>query len=304
MKWSLLCFATILFAVKADFGDFVDPTFDCPAMTTCKQVCVSDVSECPADMLCDINQTLCADGSCADNEFECEGAESPCAFECASVACAKIVNDDLDSCALRFGQFWEDEAACGEEEYAENVTLYTFREPAFVFFYCWICIVTFIILGWCAYNQRFSPVDGSTKTLQVQSVSSAFQKSTKQLEEEKGSHGWQTGYKVHPVGTLVYALALLTLFGIQGLLGWLTIQYYLQQEAILHLNGRFEDEQQCLKAFIIAWLVGFAWSFSLKFPFSIRSICFRRCAIEEATHVAICLERKAEDNEVTFQEGQ
>eukprot|EP00934_Nitzschia_sp_Nitz4_P008467 Nitzschia sp. Nitz4//scaffold97_size77645//7752//12969//NITZ4_005511-RA/size77645-processed-gene-0.50-mRNA-1//-1//CDS//3329560635//8457//frame0 len=308
MKWFLLWMSTIFLVnttTEAGYGDYVDPTFNCPAMTTCKQVCVASAADCPIQLICNATQTHCQlEGICVDDPADCDPqAEPVCAYGCASVACPKLVIGTLDSCEADFGEYWAQESACGEQEYEDTVTLLTFREPAFVFFYCWICVVTTIILAWCFYNQRISPVQGSCAPLQVQGNSSSFQKSVTQIEIEKGSHGWQTGYKTHVVGTFIYFLTILTLFGIQGLLGWLTIQYYIQQESILHLNGRFEDEQQCLKAFIIAWMVGFCWSFSLKWPYSIRSMFLRRCLICQATHIAICVGRMGDDTQVTYEKG-
>ena len=70
----------------ADFGDFVDPTFDCPATTTCPVVCMAEGQSCPEALSCDdesdLNKILCIDGSCstdctsANAEFDPEG--SPC----------------------------------------------------------------------------------------------------------------------------------------------------------------------------------------------------------------------------------
>ena len=71
----------------ADFGDFVDPTFDCPATTTCPVVCVAAGQSCPDALTCDedksdLNKILCKDGSCstdctsANKEFDPDG--SPC----------------------------------------------------------------------------------------------------------------------------------------------------------------------------------------------------------------------------------
>ncbi|MEM7040755.1 MAG: hypothetical protein AAF570_27585, partial [Bacteroidota bacterium] len=30
--------------------------------------------------------------------------------------------------------------------------------PYHIFFYTWVCVVTVLVFGWCAYNQRFCPV--------------------------------------------------------------------------------------------------------------------------------------------------
>ena len=35
-----------------EFGDYVDPSFSCPAMVTCNIVCVANITDCPADALC------------------------------------------------------------------------------------------------------------------------------------------------------------------------------------------------------------------------------------------------------------
>ena len=34
------------------FGDYVDPTFSCPAKITCPDICVASVDDCPADAVC------------------------------------------------------------------------------------------------------------------------------------------------------------------------------------------------------------------------------------------------------------
>jgi hypothetical protein len=238
-----LAAATFPSMVSADWGDYADESFNCPALTTCKQVCVPNVTDCPFEMLCQENETLCADGSCSAS---CdESLESPCAFGCAPVACAKVDNFHA-TCLDLYGPLYDFEAACGEEEVTGATHLWSFTEPGFVFFYVWICGVTFVLLAWCAYNQRFSPVSGSTQPLQINANSGS-------TDEKSTTQGWQTGYKFHPIGVFINFLTAVTLFGIQGLLFWLTIQYYIQQEAITSLNGRFDDEEQVLRAFIITW---------------------------------------------------
>jgi hypothetical protein len=228
---------------SADWGDYADDTFNCPAMTTCKQVCVPNITDCPIEMLCQGNETLCGDGSCSEScdEF----LESPCLYGCAPVACAKF-DDFHTSCLNLYGPLYDFEAECGAEEIAEATHLWSFTEPGFVFFYAWISGVTFVLLTWCAYNQRFSPVPGSTQPLQINAISGS-------IDEKSTTQGWQNGYKFHPIGVFLNFLTVVTLFGIQGLLFWLCIQYYIQQEAILSLNGQFDDEEQVLLAFVITW---------------------------------------------------
>ena len=70
----------------ADFGDFVDPTFNCPATTTCPVVCMAEDQQCPDALTCDeksgLNSTLCMDGSCSTDctsaNLEFDPDESPC----------------------------------------------------------------------------------------------------------------------------------------------------------------------------------------------------------------------------------
>lgn len=70
---------------------------------------------------------------------------------------------------------------------------------------------------WCAFNQRLSPVPGSTQPL---------------LSENNGvEEKWtQTGYRAEIFGMSLYALVMIVLFGFQVALGALTIFYYIQQE--------------------------------------------------------------------------
>jgi hypothetical protein len=51
-------------------------------------------------------------------------------------------------------------------------------------------------------------------------------------------------------------------------------------------------------------VIGFIWTFALKFPHSIRSLHYRRCLLSEATHVAIAFQDSEVDaNEITFQQN-
>jgi hypothetical protein len=34
------------------FGDYVDPTFTCPATVTCPDICVASAEDCPSDAVC------------------------------------------------------------------------------------------------------------------------------------------------------------------------------------------------------------------------------------------------------------
>jgi hypothetical protein len=145
--------------VRAEFGDTVDPTFNCPALTTCAQVCVATVEDCPPEMACPGNTTtLCADGSCAEecepaagDDDGAEGLVSPCAFECAPVACNRVDNT-FDQCTALYGDLYDAEVVCGEEESAYESTLLEYTEPAFIIGYVWVTGLTFCIIFWCAYK--------------------------------------------------------------------------------------------------------------------------------------------------------
>ena len=241
---SLLLAVSFIF-VEAGFGDYADPTFNCPATTTCPRVCVANVSDCPVEMLCNGTETLCADGTCSEN---CDpNAATPCAYDCAPIACAKNVIDFFNRCEETYKPYYDFVTQCGAAEIAAATNLLTFKEPAFIFFYAWISGVTVALVAWCFYNQRVDPVAGSTQILQVDSVNARKQGNV--------TESWQTGYKIHPIGRFIHFLTLVTLLGTHVLLGWLTIQYYIQQGAISvsFFHQQFDSEMQCLKAFGIAW---------------------------------------------------
>ena len=141
---------------RAEFGDTVDPTFNCPALTTCAQVCVATVEDCPIEMRCPTDSadnstlTLCADGSCAA-ECNDDELETPCAYECAPVACNRV-DDTYDQCQAKYGDLYNQETVCGEEEVAYETELWNFNEAGFIFGYTWVSGLSFLIIVWCAFK--------------------------------------------------------------------------------------------------------------------------------------------------------
>jgi hypothetical protein len=283
-----LCACSPSGLVRADWGDYADHTFQCPALTTCQRVCVANVTDCPAEMTCNGTMTLCPDGSCSAGPCD-PTLSTPCAYACASVACAKVIHY-YDSCLDKYGGYYDNETACGEAEEEAVTNVYTFTEPVFVGLYCFFGVVTFLVVVWCAYNQRLDPIQESTQPLQVsandpnneiehQSLSMAggtpvtkshaFAESQNapqatqptandQPETVKAPSGgvvpsYQTGYRLHPVGFVLWMCVLVILVGIQGLLAYLTIMYYVQQDAITKIPKAFEDEVQVLLAFEYVW---------------------------------------------------
>lgn len=123
--------ATLIPVAKADFNDFVDPTYNCPARTTCPVICVSSVQNCPTK--CEFGEQVCADGSCA---VVCdESLESACEEDCANVACPKV-DDFYNICQEKFGSYYEAVERCIEDEKAD-LHLLNFNETPYVFGYTW-----------------------------------------------------------------------------------------------------------------------------------------------------------------------
>jgi hypothetical protein len=232
--------------VRADFGDYVDPTYNCPATTTCPKICAATVEDCTTK--CADGLTLCADGTC---EVECaDDIESPCEFDCAKVACARTI-DTYDACKETYKELYEAEVTCGEAEVAEKVNKFQFNEAGFVVVYSWVAIASVLILVWCFYKYVYDAYDGvferllsslpTPKTAHVRSLTQTLiildscysQKiasvpGSAQLmnldDKNEKTEGLQIGYKRHPIGTLLHGLTLMTLAGWIALLAWLTIQ--------------------------------------------------------------------------------
>jgi hypothetical protein len=261
-----------LFAVvNANFKDYVDPTYDCPATTTCPQVCVASVDDCPVDMQCAGNQQLCIDGSCSNNTCA-SNLNNPCEYICAPTACARVVIDFYVSCLENFQPQYQDQQVCQKLE-EEAVEQNSIRHGVVLFFYFWLGIMTLTIGTWCAYNQRWKFVAES-----IQSLDEADDKPV----------NWQSGYQAVLTGNLIYYCTVLTLFGFQVILTACTISYYIHQDTErASVDPVFDNERQVLQAFEVTWMLGFLWSYALKWPYSIRSLFYQRCVLGEATHVSV-----------------
>jgi hypothetical protein len=299
------------------FGDYADPTFTCPATTTCPLICTNSTDDCPTTCALanpDSNHEfeLCADGTCADLTLgeECsEDLESPCTCKGLEFTCAKVVNF-YDDCFGMYQEYYDVNAECVANE-EENLPQVDFTGPIFISCYAILGIVTISMFGWCAWNQRMSPVQGSCVELMA----------VKGGGEEK----WmQTGYRRSLVGMVLNALILVVILGFQALLAFLTIEYCefmyccvvvlmyigekrlmillsfvidVQQEAegLSNLKVIFADEIQVLMAFEIVWMTGFVWCFLLKWPASIQSMCLRRCLPCRAGYIAVSAPVRAVD---------
>ena len=198
------------------FGDYADHAFTCPLTTTCPNVCVAKVSDCPIDATCasasnspDHEFELCADGTCADTtlgEVCLADLETPCGCSKLSVACAKQI-DLWDTCHDRFQEYYDAHSQCVVDETAALPPTTMTAAPV-LFFLCML-VITMLMFFWCAYNQRLAPVPGSTSSLENN-------------HEEKWT---QTGYKNTIVGKIMYGLIILGHISIQVLL-LLTVIHY------------------------------------------------------------------------------
>ena len=144
--WSFAILTTQSSVCMAGFGDYVDPTFNCPASTTCPVVCVSSYADCPEQMRCPDGQQLCPDGSC--DEFCSPNLISPCEHDCALVACAKIIAT-FDSCMTDFAPWYgsgcSDDSKPGDESDGYDPS---WTDPGFMLVYLWVVANSLGIFAW------------------------------------------------------------------------------------------------------------------------------------------------------------
>ena len=124
-------------------GDYAEISGACPARTTCPLVCVANATDCPT--ICNDGLLLCNDGICSES---CDdGIETPCECDGLPVACAKVV-DFYDVCFERFQSFYDTDSECLEAA-SDEIPLFFFTEPPFIFCYVWISAVTVLVYLWC-----------------------------------------------------------------------------------------------------------------------------------------------------------
>jgi len=203
-------------------------------------------------------------------EAEQHVVENPCGCEALPIACAKAVSM-YEECFESYGDYYDANTECLEAQEDALPQVDFRKDPYFVASYAILSIVTGLVFLWCLFNRILMPIADS-------SVESTM----------AGGKVWtMTGYKYHPIGSLVHWLVKLVLVGIQFELFVLTIFYYMQQEAITRWEPVFYDEVQVLMAFEIVWMVGFVWSFAFRYPSSIHDLFLRRCSLSQASFVAV-----------------
>eukprot|EP00562_Extubocellulus_spinifer_P019670 CAMPEP_0178587444 /NCGR_PEP_ID=MMETSP0697-20121206/26451_1 /TAXON_ID=265572 /ORGANISM="Extubocellulus spinifer, Strain CCMP396" /LENGTH=1269 /DNA_ID=CAMNT_0020223623 /DNA_START=323 /DNA_END=4132 /DNA_ORIENTATION=+ len=210
---------------------------------------------------------------------------------------------EWEVCPIVFEKPYADAEDCPEAD--EVPALVSWTAPAFIVGYCWICIVTALIIGFCAFNQRFAPIGNVVPLDEFTKARSRRKSSYPALEDmtkgkdDEASRAWtQTAYKKTIVGTTVYALVIATWWAFHAVLAVLVKFYYDQQNG-KETNNPFEDETQVLSVFVVVLLIGFVWSLHLKWPSSIRSLFLRRCKFAEADYIAVWCPASAQVNENT-----
>ena len=243
---------------------------------------------------------------------------TPCECEKTLFACANQV-DLKDSCDKRFKTEHDAYDLCIEEQ-NESLPQVNFAGPVFLAFYFTIPLLTVLVLIYSARNQRFAPVSGSKDTLSlsigndvdIDGSQSSKGSSTRSMGALKRSMQFehtpfemeamsQTGYTTNIVGLALYCLYVVVHLIIHFLLFALTVEYYVQQEAnAISIFGsqKFFDDVQILTAFIVVWVVGFLWSFLMKFPGSMYNLVLRRCRPIDAQYIAVTA------SNITFEVGE
>ena len=100
-------------------------------------------------------------------------------------------------------------------------------------------------------------------------------------DTSKSFNVYQRGYKMNLIGTILYVFTIFTFFGWYILLAITTSLAYQDDE---------NDEDTILMAlqtFCFIYNIGFIWNLMLYWPYSIKSIFYRRCKLSEATIVAV-----------------
>ena len=206
--------------------------------------------------------------------------ESPCSCGDYVVTCPKVI-DLFDTCFERFQTPYYDEVALCNEAEEEAIPLLSWSGPWFLACYVSLATVSILVMVWCYFNQKLLPVSNSMMSLTA--------------SMENNTSAWsQTGYKTHPVGTFIYVLVIMGNIGIQLLMFYLVIMYYVQQESITRFPVHFQSDVQVLKAFEVVWMIGLVWCLALRYPDTgMFNLFLRRCEIKYATHIAIVSPKKS-----------
>ena len=225
--WATILFVALRPILASGQGEltgtpaYVDKSFSCPLVTSCPAICVSDITSCPQAATCPQDRPLlCDDGSCVTFTDGCDASlYSPCAENvCGNAIACAIPVMEWEACPIVFEDAYAEAENCEAADWVPSKVSWT--DPAFIVGYCWICIVTAMIIGFCAYNQRFAPVgkilplDEFVKArTRRKSSYPALEDMTKSIQQgsDESLYAWtQTAYKRTLVGTSIYALTICT----------------------------------------------------------------------------------------------
>ena len=252
-----------LTTTAAQFNTYVDPSFTCPVLITCPQICVAANTSCPTHCDADLDQVLCADGTCQTSCPASATALNPCTLPCAPKACPSIVQYSW-ACDQQYGAIYDAEQVCQEQQEA------LFREPKynelpFLILAAWFVLVTICVWIWNTIRRRNSQTEGITQTLQETAASS-----DSTLPEQT-----VTGYRTSLVGSILYGAVMAMLVAFQILIFGFAISSY----------GTSQTES--LVAFEITWSLAFVYTLLFKYPYSIASVFYKECSLQTATMVCV-----------------
>lgn len=183
---------------------------------------------------------LCADGTCSDltaGESCDPDATSPCECDALPFVCAKQI-DLYPTCLTRFQMQYDTESECLAAQ-EDSLPQVDFAGPIFLACYIGLSAVTLVMLCWCAWNQRWASVSGSTVPLEgaklkiMEEEDVARVSTTQRMRNGISSPAnnevertWtQTGYTSTIIGISIYYLVVLAHLTIQFLLLALTVEY-------------------------------------------------------------------------------
>lgn len=274
----------------ADFGDYADTSFSCPALTTCPVICSKKLSECPTT--CPENLTLCLDGTC---KASCTGFETnKCEelYACTPYSCPKV-DLDFDSCLLDYELFYNVSHSCPANMY-DDESKDAFTLPL-VLFYSWILFISSCLIGWGRFNyMRFIQFS-------IKKDDSVFLNERINGQDQKRQIA---GYKRNHIGTLLKLVTSITWWSFQAGLFALTVMFYqyndvLPQTDVMPFGVEYESEEEILFSFEVIWFVGFFWSFWIAL-IDHEHFFLIHCDFDEAEYVAVLTAEESDRNDDNF----
>ena len=251
------------------FNTYVDPSFSCPVLITCPQICVAANTSCPTHCDADLDEVLCADGTCQTSCPDNAASLNPCTLPCAPRACPSIVQYSW-ACDQQYGALYDAEQVCQEQQEA------LFREPnyselPFLILAAVFVLVTTSVWIWNAIRRRHSQTEGTTQTLQETAMASSSNESSRPTQQPPTV----TGYRTSLVGSMLHGSVLSILLAFQILIFGFAVSSY----------GSSQTES--LVAFEITWSLGFVYTLLFKYPYSIASVFYKECNLQTATVVCV-----------------